>query len=538
MNYRMIIIAVAVIILAACGSEEPTDSGDAPGFVQLHQEVFAPGCSASACHAGDSGIAGLSFEDPQQAYDQLIEVAPTNGPARSDGLLRVTPGDLDASFLWTKLTTEPHHLAHLGYGALMPMGTSTVPGPNSLEAIREWIEAGAPYDGQDFEGDFVDASNFDNYVDCDAEDEEGLRECFGEEPDPDQFVRLYSPPLIIPPQSDTTLCSYIDYYAPEDIVLSATRSLQMHGGHHVAVFVANSPSNDFEPDECSDEDMINYRYVAGAGGGGGLDTEMPEGVALRIDQGLQVVLQSHYINTSDEPMVVMDAVDLELSTHQAPIIADPFALLYSAFEIPPHSEHYERVSECTIDEAMDIYMLLGHTHEYGVLFEVEHIAEGGEADLLYHATDGRMLRNTPEIKMYDPPLRLEAGDQLRMTCAWENPYDTTITWPQEMCVGLMYYGPGRGWLNCSENDEYPVLLGEDAEGCADPWDQGNELGVGRYCTYDECQGLDARFCLAPVDPSSNFCSIVGCDTDDECGEGAVCHHDSAGSACVPEKCLD
>lgn len=538
MSQRLPLLLALLFILTACGKEDDA-SGDVPGFVQLQSQVFEPGCAMSACHGGDSGIAGLTFADAQTAYDQLVNVPPVNGPARNDGLLRVTPGDVDASFLWTKLTMGSHHLGHSGYGAAMPMSTSTAPGPNSLDAIERWIEGGAPFDGADVEADTQDVQDFENYVECDAEDEAGLRECLGPEPDPNQALRIYSPKLVIPPNSDTTLCSYLDFHAPEEILLTATRGQQMSGGHHTAVFVASSPQNDFAPSDCGDAEMQNFRFVAAAGGGGGLDAEMPEGVALRIQQGQQIVLQSHYINTTDEPMAVMDSVDIEFSTDPDPIIADPFAMLDGGFEVPPGAEDFERVSECTADEDMDIYMLLGHTHENGVLFTFELLRDGEEPELLYHAVDGRLLRNSPEIKIYDTPLTINAGDSFRMTCAWDNPHDHALTWPEEMCVGLMYYGPGRGWLTCEAEDEFPRELGGgDAEGCADPTDEGNDVGVGRFCSSTECQDNgDANICLAAINPASNFCSFLGCETDDQCGEGASCVIESAGSACVPDKCL-
>ena len=65
--------------------------------------------------------------------------------------------------------------------------------------------------------------------------------------------------------------------------------------------------------------------------------------------------------------------------------------------------------------------------------------------------------------------------------------------------------------------------------------------MGKYCTPrgDECQGVEfANFCLATFDASSNFCSKVGCEGDEVCGEGARCHMTSAGSACVPDKCFE
>ena len=544
--FLVIVLAamMAAMIVTACGDGgEVAESQEVPGLVQLTEEIFEPGCAHAACHGGDQGIAGLAFADPEITHAQLVGAAPVNGPARNDGMLRVTEGDVDSSFLWAKLTMSPEELAHRGYGEAMPMGTHMVPGPASMEAIRQWIEGGVPLEGVSFEADMVHAEDFENYVECEADDPAGLQACFPRPLGEQEGLRLYSPPLEIPPNSDTTLCSYLDFFADEDILLTETRGLQMHGGHHIAVFVANSPSSKLEPGPCTDEEMMNYRYVAAGGGGGGLDTVMPQGVGLRISEGQQVVVQSHYINTSDEPMVVMDAVDIVYAPGEVDVVADPFAMIDGDFEIPPNAQDFRRVSECSVEEPMEIFMLLGHTHQYGVLFEFELLVDGEEPELLYQAFDGRMLRNTPEIKMYDPPLQIEAGDTFRLTCGWDNPYDRPLSWPEEMCVALMYYGPGQGWLTCESDQDHPRVLGgeSDGPGCADEGDPGNEFGVGRHCTDGggQCSGnSDAEFCLAAFDAASNFCSFLGCDTDEECGDGAQCVSQTLGSACVPSKCLE
>ena len=73
-----------------------------------------------------------------------------------------------------------------------------------------------------------------------------------------------------------------------------------------------------------------------------------------------------------------------------------------------------------------------------------------------------------------------------------------------------------------------------------PTDTGNSLGVGRYCEdAADCRGNGrATFCLAPFDSASNFCSFIGCESDADCGENATCVVQTAGSACVPNMCLD
>jgi hypothetical protein len=541
MKLRVLLVAACVLGVVACGPNEEENnqtSAEAPGYNQLHQQIFEPQCSSGACH-GNQGIAGLSFADPDTGYDQLLNGAVVNGPANTKGMKRVDPGNPDNSFLYKKLHTSAAELSEAGYGARMPL-TGDKLGPGSLEAVRAWIAAGAPRDGRDFEADFVSPDD-DIYVECDADTVQGLEDCF-DPPASDEYERFYSPKITVPAGEEVIICSYLDYRAEGDLYIGSTSGQQMTGGHHSAVFVANSPQSDYEPHECGDEEMQNYRFIAAAGGGGGQDTEMPDGVALRIEDGQQIVIQSHYINTGDEAIDVMDAVDLELMEEsEVDTIVDSFAVIRSDFEVPADAENHEVVKTCELEQDMDMYMLLGHTHDYGVLFDFELLRDGEDPELLYHATDGPLLRDNPEIKFFDPPRQLKAGDTLRMTCQWTNTTDHSLAWPEEMCVGLMYYGPGDGWLTCANEDEHPKKLGGGGgDGCADPSDAGNDIGVGKHCTANgsECDGNgQATICLAPFSDSSNFCSKLSCTEDSECGEGASCVQQSAGSACVPDKCL-
>ncbi len=535
-------IATIAVVLMGCSTEPPAPgptSTTAPGFLQIHERLLVPSCTASACHDGERGIAGLSFTDPRRAYERLVNVAPANGPALEDGLLRVSPGHPDRSLLLWKINHSTAELNERGYGAAMPIGGAHAPGAMTVEAVRSWIEAGAPWDGLDFEADTRNAGN--GYVECDATDEAGMRACFGEDP-PAGVMRLFTPPITLAPGMDQTICTYLDVTTEQPLLFRATRGKQMTGGHHVAVFYAQMPSANHEPHVCTDEEMTNYLFAAGAGGEGGQDTSMPPGVGLRIDTGRQIVLQSHYINTSDEPRVVMDMVDIELTTiEESPTVVDSFAMIDSTFEVPARTRGYERIKECRIDQEMDIYLLLGHTHEQGVFFEIEHLpASGGPSETLYHATDGPLLRDNPQIRTWETPMHFNVGDVLRMTCRWDNMTESPLAWPSEMCVGLMYYGPGRGWVTCDSTDETPNWSDPSATGCAMPTDTGNSLGIGRYCTVGgtECRGnASAPLCLAPFDDASNFCSKLGCDSDDDCGENTTCVIQSAGSACVPSHCL-
>ncbi len=540
---RLVLGGGLMLGLVACEGETaagPPPSTTAVGFVQLHRDFLVPSCASASCHAGPRGVGGLTFEDAQSAYDALLAHPPTNTAAAEQGLALVAPGDLARSFLYLKLVRDTVSLATAGHGARMPLGGAGAPGPSTTAALESWITGGAPYDGLGFEADFTVNDDADLYIPCDSTDDAGMRQCFPAADD--GVMRIYSPPLTIPPRSEIQLCSYLDVFPDEDVVFRSMSALQMAGGHHSGVGVAFSAVDDPTPQDCT-TNMTNMRFTAGTFAG--QPAIVPESVVLRLPAGMQIVVQSHYINPTDEPMVVMDAVELQLVEDDGEAVrADSFAINYLDFEIPTGGEDYTWGHTCTVDAPMEVFSVLGHTHEHGVLLEFEHIP-GGEADaarLLYSETDPILMREAGSVHVFETPLALEAGDQLRLSCTWRNDGDVPLGFPEEMCAAFMYYAPARGFLVCDEDGEISGSDDEEpAEGCIAPGAPGNAIGVGRYCTAGGGQCRDnpqATLCLANFDPAATFCSFLGCASDDDCGEGAACVAQSGASACVPDACLD
>ncbi|MEC9071162.1 MAG: hypothetical protein VX938_02230, partial [Myxococcota bacterium] len=149
--------------------------------------------------------------------------------------------------------------------------------------------------------------------------------------------------------------------------------------------------------------------------------------------------------------------------------------------------------------------------------------------------------DTPDIVFFDEPVSLEPGDRIQVTCQWDNTTEHPLTWPEEMCVALMYYSPGAGFLMCDTDDISPQAQDGESivEGCVPPGHPGNDLGVGKYCTVDGDQCADTAtdtLCLAEFDDRANYCSVILCLEDEQCGEGASCVSEGPGSACVPDMC--
>ena len=125
----------------AAGSASPGE----PTWTAVYRDVLqTPGCSGGpTCHA--STIAGqLQWSTPAQAYAALVS-APAMGAGGAGmrcsdtGLLRVAPGDPDASLLVQKLeAATPVCGQHMPPGGMLR--------PEQLQQLRQWILAGAKND--------------------------------------------------------------------------------------------------------------------------------------------------------------------------------------------------------------------------------------------------------------------------------------------------------------------------------------------------------------------------------------------------------
>ncbi len=116
----------------------PTFSIDST-LPQIQATIFNTTCLGLGCHEGATPAGGQSLV-AGESYGQLVGVTPMNAAAVQDGLLRVTAGSPDKSFLITKLTLPT--VFDLRYGSRMPLGKPVL-SADQIEQIRAWILRGA-----------------------------------------------------------------------------------------------------------------------------------------------------------------------------------------------------------------------------------------------------------------------------------------------------------------------------------------------------------------------------------------------------------
>jgi hypothetical protein len=116
----------------------PTFSIDST-LPRIQATIFDTTCLNIGCHNSTNQAGGQSLA-PGESYAQSVGVTPQNAAAVQDGLLRVTPGDPDKSFLVTKLALPVAF--DLRYASRMPLGQPVL-STDQIEQIRAWILRGA-----------------------------------------------------------------------------------------------------------------------------------------------------------------------------------------------------------------------------------------------------------------------------------------------------------------------------------------------------------------------------------------------------------
>ena len=107
---------------------------DSASLIGLHQYIFAKSCAVPGCHDG-------SFEPDyrtvQSTHSTLVYQPVIKNDPDNSYTYRVVPKDVDASWLYYRVTTDDQTLGR------MPLYDNPLT-EGQLNALRDWINAGAP----------------------------------------------------------------------------------------------------------------------------------------------------------------------------------------------------------------------------------------------------------------------------------------------------------------------------------------------------------------------------------------------------------
>ena len=255
----------------------------------------------------------------------------------------------------------------------------------------------------------------------------------------DGWVRLIQADWQLAPRSEGYRC--VRKTMAEDVYVTAFKSLDPAGTHHTTLWVEESTPR---PDG-----VISCGAAAGRGRrlqGSGVGTEpssLPEGVAMKVLAGEQLVMNLHLFNVGDDflegtsGVLVRRAQPEDVENEAEVILAGPLGL-----SVEPGNTTIG--SSCTLQAPATLFAVAPHMHQLGRHTKVTaHSSIEGERvvhDMPYDFTH--------QLLYPIEPIELAAGDSVSIDCSYSNETGSSVGWGDstldEMCfVGLSVF-PATG----------------------------------------------------------------------------------------------
>jgi hypothetical protein len=278
-----------------------------------------------------------------------------------------------------------------------------------------------------------------------------------------QLETLMAYDWTVDPGVEAYYCGY--QTLSEDLYISDFRPLMPDGTHHVVLGYQDPAHEDGyvpavegvppTPDVCTGVtfgDVFAFAATVGT-----QELSMPEGVAVKIPAGQQLVLGLHVLNSTAAPVTARSGVavirpDISAVAQEAEVISAQAM----GFTVPPGDSTV--TATCTMTGDTNVFAVMPHMHKTGIHMTTTAGPSGVGTTLLdqdYQFTD----QNYSKL---DAPLALNQGDQVHVQCDYSNPGSETLlagesTTSNEMCLTFLYRYPALAM-----NDQVDTSLGFEA----------------------------------------------------------------------------
>lgn len=257
-------------------------------------------------------------------------------------------------------------------------------------------------------------------------------------------LTLTMEPFTVPPGGEVYRCQNFANPFGADVDVSAFESHMTTGSHHLLLFYKDGASDGPEED-CSGLEFAATPYSTQLPDD---SVELPAGVAALVPATTGFRLQSHYLNTTGQPIEAHVALKLhtvkpETVTAHAGVlfVVEPnFAVKPSSTEIVSHT--------CSLPFDMNIIKAGSHMHKHGSHFDATVGAE-----TIFETTTW----DEPKPALFSPAKALKGGDTLKFNCTFVNNSPNTLTFGEsaetnEMCIFVSSFYPvpeGMTTVDCN-----------------------------------------------------------------------------------------
>jgi hypothetical protein len=212
--------------------------------------------------------------------------------------------------------------------------------------------------------------------------------------------------------------------ADREIFVGAVRPIAPLGTHHTVLSLGG-----LGPE--------NYIYASGVETG---ELRFPEGVALRIPEGENLILNLHVYNPTGEVLSDVSGIEIiEIAPEDVVHEADLYLPGPLDLSIEPNTVTTES-STCVVDAEQTIFALFPHMHQLGQHFKTT-VTRGDEVIVLHD--DDYEFDHQPFYAI--DPITLQPGDGITTECTWNNTTSETVRWgessDEEMCFSIVLRYP-------------------------------------------------------------------------------------------------
>ena len=179
--------------------------------------------------------------------------------------------------------------------------------------------------------------------------------------------------------------------------------------------------------------------------------QLPPGVGFHLEAHQQLVLETHFINATPSAEIVQSGFGMDFApVGSVTTRASVFYFGTEKLKLPASSPSTVD-SYCSPPQATALQTVVGHQHRFGTGVTVGYIPHGGSERRIYQTSNW----DSPPMLPLDGGLTVAPGDQIHVSCSYDNTTSAAITFPAEMCFAVGAYWPSQGLLFCASGGGTP-----------------------------------------------------------------------------------
>jgi hypothetical protein len=169
--------------------------------------------------------------------------------------------------------------------------------------------------------------------------------------------------------------------------------------------------------------------------------DLPAGLAVRVEEGQQLLLNLHLVNTSSDAVDARTAIQVQVAEPgSVRHLADAVLMGPMDLNIPPGD--HQSVGRCTVREEAFLFAVTPHMHQLGTHMQLTaHSSLSGEVKMYDRPYDV----DDQQAELLDLLVPMHAGDHVEVRCDYRNDTGKMVHWGartrDEMCFAGVFRYP-------------------------------------------------------------------------------------------------